>query len=103
MEQLLSTREAAQFLGVTTRTLKRWRASGKLVPCVTGDRGDKFYSMSQLSPFRETFHETMTRDTMTGDTVTISPVPLYEFAPVQMSPLSPVQQKIANGGDDEDF
>lgn len=50
-----TTKEAADFLGVSIRTLKRWRKSGKLVPEKKGDtgkrggrgKGDK-YSESQL-------------------------------------------------------
>ena len=50
MDNLFSTLEAAEFLHKSTRTLKRWRKSGYLVPSVTGDRGDKFYTLEQLSP-----------------------------------------------------
>lgn len=49
MGVLYSTNGAAEFLHVSTRTLKRWRKSGKLVPCITSDKGDKFYSAEQLA------------------------------------------------------
>lgn len=54
MDKLLSSKEAADYLGVTVRTLKRWQASGKLTPCHSdchGDRHDKFYTLDQLSRF----------------------------------------------------
>ena len=91
MEKLFSTKEAADFLHVSIRTLKRWRASGKLVPVVTGDRGDKMYSFDQLSPLLGTVTGDIqgdrgdtpnsakgdtrdTRDIETRDTETMSPV-----------------------------
>lgn len=39
MEKLYSTKEAAKFLGVSVRTLKYWRKSGKLVPEIKGANG----------------------------------------------------------------
>ena len=69
MEKFFSTKEAAKFLHVSIRTLKRWRASGKLVPVVTGDRGDKMYSFDQLSPLLDT----VTGD-IRGDIVPVSPL-----------------------------
>lgn len=76
MDKLFSPKEAAKFIGVTVRTLKRWRKSGHLVPDVIvthGDRHDKFYSGVQLNDF---FHKTMTtnsnalrEDTMTNERI----------------------------------
>ena len=73
MDKLFSRKEAADFLGVTVRTLKRWQASGKILPVVTvshGDRQDKFYSQVQLSRFREKNHVTVTEDDREDDTMT---------------------------------
>ena len=46
--KLFKTAEAAKFLGVTTKTIKNWRKSGKLTPVKTGDNGYCFYSADQL-------------------------------------------------------
>ena len=54
-QALFDTKQAAKFLGVSVRTLKRWQKSGKLVPEKKGDngrrggrgKGDK-YSLEQL-------------------------------------------------------
>ena len=37
-QDLLTTKQAAEFLGVSVRTLKRWRKSGKLVPDTISQR-----------------------------------------------------------------
>ena len=66
MDKLFSTKDAADFLHVSIRTLKYWRKTGKLVPIVTvchGDRRDKFYSQEQLSLFK-----TVTVTVTDGDT-----------------------------------
>ena len=48
-QKLYSTKQAAKFLGVSVRTLKYWRKSGKLVPEKCNPRtGEKFYSEIQL-------------------------------------------------------
>ena len=58
-QELFNTQEAAKFLGVSVRTLKRWRKSGKLVPDTISQtflqephkRGRKLvtnYSLAQL-------------------------------------------------------
>ena len=52
MDDLLTTAEAAKFLGVTTKTIKRWRNSGKLVPYQTGENGYSLYSAEQLGTFK---------------------------------------------------
>ena len=38
-QALFDTKQAAKFLGVSVRTLKRWLKSGKLVPKIKGDKG----------------------------------------------------------------
>ena len=48
MDDLLTTAEVAKFLGVTTKTIKNWRKSGKLVPYQTGENGYSLYSAEQL-------------------------------------------------------
>ena len=45
--KLYSTKEFAELAGVSIRTLKRWRKSGKLVPKTI--KGDKFYYEEQLA------------------------------------------------------
>ena len=46
--KLYSTKEMAELLHVSIRTLKYWRKSGKLIPEVKGAKGAKFYSEVQL-------------------------------------------------------
>lgn len=53
MEKLFKTGKAAKFLGVTTRTLKRWAKSGTFVPVKTAENGYNFYSQSQLMEFKK--------------------------------------------------
>lgn len=52
MDKLFTTKEAADFFGVTTKTVKNWRKSGKLVPCQTGENGYSLYSTEQLGKFK---------------------------------------------------
>ena len=54
-QKLYSTKQAAKFLGVSVRTLKYWRKSGKLVPDSQEETSAKFgrrlvqkYSLEQL-------------------------------------------------------
>ena len=80
--KLFKTNEAAKFLGVSVKTIKRWRKSGKLIPTQTGDNGYCLYSAEQLGTLKSklgTFYEsgdTQTRDTKSpsGDKVTNSKV-----------------------------
>ena len=55
-QKLYSTKQAAKFLGVSVRTLKRWKNSGKLVPEKMGHKGrgkcDTF-SLEQLKNMTE--------------------------------------------------
>ena len=46
--KLLSTAEAAEFLGITTRALRKRKQKGQLVPSFVDDRGYDYYSMEQL-------------------------------------------------------
>ena len=46
--RLYSTKETAEILKVSIRTLKYWRKEGKLVPEVRGAKGAKFYSEVQI-------------------------------------------------------
>ena len=66
MDDLLTTAEAAKFLGVTTKTIKNWRKSGKLVPYQTGENGYSLYSAEQLGKYKAklgTTGESQTRET----------------------------------------
>lgn len=47
-EKLLSTKEAAAFLGVSDRTIQRYRRDGILVPDQLGQNNSVFYSKEQL-------------------------------------------------------
>ena len=47
--KMYSTKEFAELAGVSIRTLKRWRKSGKLEPVGKGAKGDKFYTAEQLA------------------------------------------------------
>ena len=53
MEKLYSTKEAANFLGVSVITLKRYRKSGKLKPVSTSINGYSEYSHEQLVSFQK--------------------------------------------------
>ena len=48
MNNLFSTQEAAKFLGVTTRAIRKWKARGKITPVKTDERGYDFYTEEQL-------------------------------------------------------
>jgi len=68
MERLVGIGEAAQALGVSITTRKRWEASGKLSAIHTaGDH--RRYDLAKLKP--ELFHATSQ----------VSPSPLYMRAP----------------------
>ncbi|WP_040841102.1 IS607 family transposase [Thiothrix nivea] len=49
MDKLLSIGEAADWLGVSTMTLRRWEASGKLIPERTAGN-QRRYRLSQIDP-----------------------------------------------------
>ncbi len=53
MEKLLyTTKAAAEFLGVSTKTIKNWRKSGKLTPIKTGENGYCFCADFQLGKIK---------------------------------------------------
>ena len=73
-QKLYTIKEAAQFLGVSVRTLKRWRKSGKLVPEIKGDngrrggrgKGDK-YTLEQLKRVTHLIEKKGDTCNITGD------------------------------------
>lgn len=46
--KLYTTKEFAELSGVSIRTLKYWRKSGKLIPAVNNGKGKTFYSREQI-------------------------------------------------------
>ena len=48
LTDLLTIREAAEFLRVTPLTLKRWGKKGKLTPIRINARGDRRYTKEQV-------------------------------------------------------
>lgn len=54
MMKMVGIGEAAQALGVTPLTLRRWHESGRLVPDVITDGGRRRYDLAKLRP--ELFH-----------------------------------------------
>ena len=50
--KLFKTGEAAKFLGVSAKTIKRWRKSGKLTPIKSGDNGYCLYADFQLGTIK---------------------------------------------------
>jgi len=63
MSNMLDIREAAEFLGVSVQTLRRWDAEGRLVPERTAG-GHRRYDLAKLRP--EWFHavDTVNRRTI---------------------------------------
>ncbi|WML89088.1 IS607 family transposase [Thiothrix lacustris] len=55
MDKLLSIGEAAEWLGVNPTTLRRWEASGKLIPERTVGN-QRRYRLSQIDPTASTLH-----------------------------------------------
>ena len=47
-EKLLSTNETAEFLGVSERTIQRYRKDGILTPDLLGKNNSVFYSKKNL-------------------------------------------------------
>ncbi len=50
--EYLSVHEAAEYLNVSTQTLRRWDASGKLKPVRHPVNGYRYYRHTDLAPFR---------------------------------------------------
>jgi len=48
----LSLKDAAEYVGVSAQTLRRWDASGKLKPIRHPSSGYRFYKRADLEPFR---------------------------------------------------
>jgi putative resolvase len=55
MKKLISVSEAANYLGVSTQTLRRWERSGKIAPPVRTTGGQRRYDLSKLNP--QGFHQ----------------------------------------------
>ena len=53
MDRLIAISEAAQILGVSITTLRRWEAEGKLIPEHTAGKHRR-YNLAKLKP--ELFH-----------------------------------------------
>jgi hypothetical protein len=49
---MLSSTEFAEIIGVTTRTLARWHADGKLIPAYVLPSGERRYSQAQVDGLR---------------------------------------------------
>lgn len=49
---MLSSTSFAEIIGVTTRTLARWHADGKLIPAFVLPSGERRYSASQVDDLR---------------------------------------------------
>lgn len=50
-QKLLRIREAANLLGVSVMTLRRWDNSGKLKAIKVSSRGDRRYSLEDVEAF----------------------------------------------------
>ena len=57
MSKLLSIGDAAEWLGVSTQTLRRWEREGKLVPSHRTPGGQRRYHPSQFGPASHGFQE----------------------------------------------
>src|SRR5688572_2980146 len=53
-DSLLSVGDAAQYLGVSIQTLRRWDATGKLKPARHPVSKYRYYNLSDLEPLRAT-------------------------------------------------
>lgn len=52
-EKFFKTGEVANFFGVTVRTIKNWRKSGKLIPVTYNERGYSLYSYTQIKNLKK--------------------------------------------------
>ena len=48
MERLMKIKEASEYLGVHSSTLRRWEEQGCIVPIRIGKRGDRRYTATML-------------------------------------------------------
>ena len=51
--KLLRIKEAAEMLGISTETLRRWDREGKLPAVRVSERGDRRYKLDDLKRFIE--------------------------------------------------
>lgn len=52
LPEFLQVSEAADYIGVSTQTLRRWDRSGRLTPVRRLENGYRYYRRSDLEPFR---------------------------------------------------
>lgn len=52
MSKLVSIHKAAEFLGVSTQTLRRWESEGKPLPVQRTPGGQRRYDLTQLRPHK---------------------------------------------------
>lgn len=71
--KLYNTKEFSELSGVSIRTLKRWRKSGKLIPAVNEGQGKIFYTHAQVELIRNLINQQVKVVTLTdkGDNVQI--------------------------------
>lgn len=50
MSKFIAIKEASNFLGVSTQTLRRWERQGKLIPAKRTPGGQRRYNVDQLVP-----------------------------------------------------
>ena len=53
MSRFLTISEAANWLGVSTQTLRRWEREGRIAPPQRTEGGQRRYDLSQLGPRKE--------------------------------------------------
>lgn len=63
----MSIREAAEYLGVSSQTLRRWDASGKLRPVRHPASGYRYYRRTDLEPFRLVYRRAEMRTAAVGN------------------------------------
>ena len=68
MEKMLTTKQAADFLGVSVITMKRLRKNGTLKPVSVKDNGYSLYFQEQLEIFKKSYQSYQTRITKSSIT-----------------------------------
>ena len=81
-EKTLSIQEAAELLKVTTKTLRRWEASGLLVPARTTG-GHRRYLLSQIQDLKGERHGKVTKRRLLE--IKGAPLSYQEFEPTKLS------------------
>src|SRR5256885_7712486 len=66
-DTLLSVGDAAEYLGVSVQTLRRWDSSGKLKPTRSPASKYRYYRLADLEPFRMTLLAAPNEDTQIGE------------------------------------